>query len=187
MKARDLVFSASPDMRAARAFVVAHHYSRTCPPSQFFFDATFAGALVGVCVFRKPSLPKVAACYGADIELVRLYLHDTAEKNAESRFIGWCLRQLKKQRAYSRCISYADPRAGHQGTIYRAANFEYAGTERGHGTRRIVVDGHEWHSKSAFDKWGCSGARLKALLPGSTVEIIVCPPKHVYLFPKCGA
>lgn len=180
MKARELNFQRGG--KSLREFVKAHHYSKTCPPSQYYFSATFEEQLVGVCVFRIPSLPKVRQAYGAELELVRLVLLDEAEKNSESRFIGWCLAWVRKNTPTKNVLSFADPRFGHSGTIYKASNFKYLGNEKGHGTRRIFIDGREWHSKSAFDAFGCSGAGLKKILSGRRVEIVVCPPKHVFIY-----
>lgn len=151
------------------------------------FGAEFEGGLVGAMLFRKPSLPKTRAAYDVDLELSRLVMLDCAEKNSESRFMGWALRWLRKHSSARTFISFADPRFGHEGVIYRAANWEYLGHERGHGTRRIIVDGEELHSKTAYDRWGCSGAKLVELLPTRKVEVLVCPPKHVYRYPKVGA
>ena len=107
---------------------------------------------------------------------------DRAGRNSESRFIGWALRWLRKNTDHKAVISFADPRFGHVGTIYRASNFVYLGREVGHGTRRIVVDGEWIHSKTAYDRWGMSGAGLKEYLAPRKVEIITCPPKHVYRY-----
>lgn len=170
------------DNKDARQFVCQHHYSGKCPPSKFYFSAKVNNQRVGVCVFNIPQLPKIAKCYGVDLELNRLVLLDDCPKNSESRFIGWALRWLRKNTQYKKVISYADPRFGHRGTIYRASNFEYLGLERGSGTRRIFVDGVEYHSKTAFGKWGCSGAGLKKILPKSEVRVEVMPKKHVYTF-----
>lgn len=166
----------------ASKFVRDHHYSGKCPPAQYYFGIDSGGTLAGVATFRRPSLPKIQTAYGADIELSRLVLLDEVPKNSESRFIGWCLRWLKQKSSCRKVISFADPRQGHRGTIYRASNFVYLGAEKGHGTRRVMVDGEEIHAKTAFDRWGCSGANLKKLLPGCRVEIIVNPPKHVYVY-----
>jgi hypothetical protein len=127
-------------------------------------------------------LPKVEAAYKSDLELVRLVLLDEAPKNSESCFIAWCLRWLRKNTAHKRVVSFSDPRFGHTGTVYRAANFIVLGKERGHGTRRIFVDGVEYHPKSAYDKWGCSGIKLQAKLRNNEVKILVCPPKNVFVF-----
>ena len=137
---------------------------------------------MGVLLFRKPSLPKTGAAYGCDLELSRAVLLDRAGKNSESRFIGWALRWLGKNTDKRAVISFADPRFGHVGTIYKASNWEYLGLEKGHGTRRIVVDGEWLHSKTAYDRWGMSGANLIDHLAPSKVEIVVCPPKHVYQY-----
>ena len=96
--------------------------------------------MIGAMTFRKPSLPKIANGYGADLELSRLFISDEAGKNSESRFIGWCLRYLAKHTDTKTVISYADPDKGHQGTIYAAANFSYYGLEKGHGTRLLTVN-----------------------------------------------
>jgi hypothetical protein len=104
--------------------------------------------------FRRPSLPRVARGYGADLELARLYISDEAGRNSESRFIGWCLRWLRRNTKVRTIISYADPEHGHLGTIYAASNFRYYGLEKGHGTRLLVVAGEEMQAKTAYDRWG---------------------------------
>lgn len=187
MKARELRFFAGCDdphntCAAHRAFIRTHHYSRSCPPGKYSFAAYYDAHLVGAALFRRPSLPKTRAAYAVDLELSRLVLLDEAGHNSESRFIGFMLRWLRKNTDIRAVISFADPRFGHAGVIYRASNWEYLGAERGHGTRRIIVDGEELHSKTAYDRWGASGASLTQLLAPRKVEILVCPPKHVYRY-----
>jgi hypothetical protein len=186
IKARDLQFrraeTGSTEARLAREFVKAHHYSKTCPPGHFYFLAHHNDVVVGAAVYRKPSLPNTRRAYEADIELSRLVLIDDCGKNSESRFIGFQLKWLKKNAWPSKVVSFADPVYGHSGVIYKAANFDYLGREKGHGTRRIYVNDEELHSKTAYDRYGCSGAKLKDLLPGMKVEIKVMPPKHVYVY-----
>lgn len=182
--ARDLVFKHQDyeDAPGHRDFVMQHHYSKACPPGKHWFSAWHGQQLVGVMLFRKPSLPKTAAAYGVQLELSRLVMLDHAGKNSESRFIGFALRWLAKHGEAAAVISFADPRAGHEGTIYRASNWEFLGKEKGHGTRRIIVDGEELHSKTAYDRWGKSGAALIEHLAPQKVEIIVCPPKNVFRY-----
>lgn len=187
IKAADLEFycldSGSTETRQLRSFIKDTHYSGSCPPGHFYFRADYMGQIVGAAVYRKPSLPNTKNAYSADIELSRLVLIDECGKNSESRFIGFQLRWLKKNSEFSKVVSFADPRHGHKGVIYRASNFEYLGYEKGHGTRKVYVDGEELHSKTAYDRYGCSGAKLQKLLPDMVVEIKVMPPKHVYVFP----
>lgn len=186
IKARDLDFACvaagSAQAKHLRSFVAASHYSKSCPPGHFYFAAMYEGELVGAAVYRKPSLPNTRNAYGVDIELARLVLIDACGKNSESRFIGYQLQWLQKNSWPRKVISFADPHYGHSGVIYRAANFDYVGLEKGHGTRRIYVNGEELHSKTAYDRYGSSGSRLKELLPGMDVTIKVMPPKHVYVY-----
>ena len=182
--ARDLCFALveREQIPRHRAFVQEHHYSKACPPGSHWFGAWHGVELVGVMLFRKPSLPRTAAAYTCDLELSRLVMLDKAGKNSESRFIGFALRWLRKNTDKTAVISFADPRFGHEGVIYRASNWAYLGKEKGHGTRRIVVDGEWLHSKTAYDRWGMSGSNLIRHLAPREVEIVVCPPKNVYRY-----
>ena len=179
VKARNLSFDKCSSSEA-RKFISEGHYSGKCPPSTHYFAARYDGRLVGAMAFRRPSLPKVASGYGADIELARLYMIDEAGKNSESRFIGWCLRWLRRHTDVAVVISYADPHKGHSGTIYAAANFTYYGLEKGHGTRMLIVDGVTMQAKTAYDRWGASGKNLEKKL-GVPVEVVNMPRKHVWL------
>lgn len=182
--ARALRFERSEGARVPelRRFVVQHHYSKACPPGAYWFSAWHGDDLVGVMLFRKPSLPKTGAAYECDLELSRLVLLDEAGRCSESRFIGWALRWLRRHSNKHAVISFADPLFGHVGTVYKASNWAYLGREKGHGTRRIIVDGECLHSKTAYDRWGMSGANLVKHLAPRKVEICVCPPKHVYRY-----
>ena len=46
----------------------------------------------------------------------------------ESQFIGWCLRQLQKQKPNIILFSLADGAYGHVGKVYKATNFIYTGS-----------------------------------------------------------
>ena len=179
VKARDLEFRVSTGS-AVRALISSGHYSGKCPPSTYYFGAYYNDVLLGGLAFRKPSLPKIANGYGVDLELSRLFIDDIAGRNSESRFIGWALRYLKKHTDTRAVISYADPFYGHVGTIYKAANFEYLGLEKGHGTRLLFVNGEMIQAKTAYDRWGASGKNLEAIL-GVPVEVKVMPKKHVWV------
>ena len=78
------------------------------------------GVPIGAIVY---SLPPRETCkrYGVDVwELARLYVIDGTPKNTESWFIARTVRMVRGPMAL---VSYADPSAGHTGTIYRAANW----------------------------------------------------------------
>lgn len=130
--------------------IEAHHYLRYAPPTGriaygvFENDHPFAN-LIGAILYARP------AARGEDqvhtLEIRRLCILDVTAKNAESRVIGWTIRDLRKRfPEVARVIAYADPAAGHQGTIYKAAGFKLIGETNGgttqQGQRRFDITRH---------------------------------------------
>jgi hypothetical protein len=71
----------------------------------------------------------------ADVfELNRLWLHECLPCNSESQFVGFCLRELRKENRHMILVSYADTKPsegatqGHLGIVYMATNWHYTGT-----------------------------------------------------------
>ncbi|MFH1110965.1 MAG: hypothetical protein V1790_17465 [Planctomycetota bacterium] len=81
-------------------------------------------SVIGCIVFALPPR-ETAKRYGtAAWELARLFIEDGTPKNAETWFMSRAIQWLRKNRRDVGClVSYADPSAGHQGTIYRAGNW----------------------------------------------------------------
>lgn len=152
--------------KTAKTFVLTWHYSRSMPASKVCYGLYRGVELIGAAVYGLPAMRHQALCYDCDIELRRLCLVDNTPKNAESRFIGLTLKALRKQ-GYRAVLSLADPEHAHQGTIYRASNFDCLGEERGTGSRLLIVDGVEMHSRTAFRKFGRSGIQNLADLLGA--------------------
>ena len=152
------------DSKTAKPFAEKWHYSKSLPGCKIYFGLYRQEELIGIAAYGEPAMRHQATCYNCDLELRRLCLIDNTPKNAESRFIGLTLKSLKKQ-GYKAILSLADPEHKHQGVIYKASNFTYLGEERGGGSRLIVIDGVEIHSRSAFAQYGTSGVKsLQALL-----------------------
>ena len=80
--------------------------------------------LLGVCVFALPPR-ETSKRYGANAwELARLWLCSAVPQNGETWFIANAVRYIRKFHLdVDVLVSYADPSAGHQGTIYKAANW----------------------------------------------------------------
>jgi len=81
--------------------------------------------LLGCVVF---ALPPRETCRRYSVqcawELARLYLLDEAPKNSETWMLSRALNWVSRTRPEVQCvISYADPSAGHLGTIYKAGNW----------------------------------------------------------------
>jgi hypothetical protein len=103
--------------------VVKRHYLHRPAPVAWAFGAYIGNRLKGVLTVGKPpswSLQcglvgeskqeyKNPYCRARDVfELNRLWLHDGMPKNSESRFVGWCLRELRKLYPKLILVSYAD-------------------------------------------------------------------------------
>lgn len=77
--------------------------------------------LIGCAVFSPPLRQNQAKYFGVDSfrELSRFCIHPSYQKK---NFASWLLgKTLKRLNCY--VVSYADTTVGHQGTIYKAANF----------------------------------------------------------------
>lgn len=143
--------------------------------------------LVGAMVFTWPAGPTAGKSYCPEhpdrcMELRRLACIDDTPKNAESFFVGYALRWLKKGTNLEVIISYADPNFGHEGTIYKASNFEYRGLT---GISKVLmVDGKEFHVRTLtmLDRpYGREiSRRYKEKDPN--VYLVDKPAKHIYVY-----
>ena len=170
------------DYNTCLSFCKKWHYSKKCPAGKIYFGLLYNNIIIGVICYGEPAMRNQKKCYNADIELRRLCCIDLTPKNTESYFIGNTLKAIKKM-GFKRCISLADPNFGHEGTIYKASNFQYLGREQGGGSRDVFIDGEKMHSRTAFAKFGVSGyAGLKALFPDKEIKVVDKERKHVFVY-----
>jgi hypothetical protein len=169
-------------------FVKSNHYSRTHPGGiDYSFKLIYKNQVMGACLFGYMAGNPKAMCLIDEQdnpklyrELMRLVLLDEVPKNSESKFIGWCLRWLKKNTDLIALISFADPKFGHSGTIYKASNWKYCGLQK-QDRPRIIIDGKEVHPKSCYNLYGTSSiSKLKEL--GMKVDLKEREPKHRYVY-----
>jgi len=86
------------------------------------------GKPVGCIIYSAPPREVDKRYGGKTWELARLYLLDEVPKNAETWLIGKSVRWIKRHNPdVKHLLSYADPSAGHAGTIYKAANWRQDG------------------------------------------------------------
>ena len=79
---------------------------------------------VGVCVYALPAIQINKRYGGRCWELARLWIDDTMPKNSETWFIAKTIILIRKQNPeIEGLVSFADPSAGHNGTIYKAGNW----------------------------------------------------------------
>jgi hypothetical protein len=81
------------------------------------------------CIIYSAPPREIDVRYGGKTwELARLYLLDDVPQNAETWFIAQSVKWIRFHRPdVFNLVSYADPSAGHKGTIYRAANWREDG------------------------------------------------------------
>lgn len=81
--------------------------------------------IVGVIVFALPPRETSKRYGGETWELAHLWVDDVVPTNGETWFISQAVKFVRRNHPTIRClVSYADPSAGHEGTIYRAANWQ---------------------------------------------------------------
>ena len=105
--------------------MIRRHYIGKWPGVCMLILALCAhGQPLGVIVFALPPRETAVRYGGTTWELARLWIDDSVPSNAETFVIGKSLRYIKRHHPnVLAVVSYSDPSAGHQGTIYRAANF----------------------------------------------------------------
>lgn len=178
-----------------RDFVEHWHYSsnvnglRISHVFGLYYESNLIGAMIYGPLGMANTWKKYADSENEVIELRRLCCIDHTPRNTESYFIGKTLRWLKKNTDYKVVISYADTFHNHQGTIYKASNFEYCGlTAKG---RVIDYDGKIYHDKCIrtyhIDKNGNKNLkpfaqRVKDALEIGKAKYIETPGKHIYLY-----
>ena len=143
--------------------------------------------LIGGMIYGKLGMANVWKKYveeeGQLIELKRLCCIDNTPRNTESFFIGGAIRWLKKNTDVQTIISYADMTYGHEGTIYKATNFEHIGlTNKG---RVIMYKDKRYHDKTIRTKYKGQlkpfAQEIKTALETGEAVYTETKQKHIYL------
>ena len=138
--------------RAAKGLLLRNHYLHTMPGGTRLAFGVFSGdrlmgaATLGVGPFNVHRL--VAGSTRDDcLVLSRLWLADDLPKNSESRVLAVVLRSLARDTSVKFVVTYADPTAGHLGTIYQAGGWLYTGVS-GPSVLYHLGDGVGRHSRT---------------------------------------
>ena len=158
------------DEKAAKAFVVQHHYSASYPAAvvRVGLWTSTAPRLVGVAVFSVPAQPLMIPRWlggcapAAGLELGRLVLDEQVPGNGESWFVARAFRALRAERpGLQGVVSCSDPLAradrtgrlitpGHVGVVYQALNGRHVGRTEARWLH-VDLDGRTI-SRRAIDK-----------------------------------
>ena len=109
-------------------FIRAHYLKKRPAIILLCLLALCDGDPIGCVVYSAPPREADKRYGGKTWELARLYLLDEVPKNAETWLIGQSVRYIKRYKPEVQfLLSYADPSAGHTGTIYKASNWKQDG------------------------------------------------------------
>lgn len=134
----------------ANEIIIANHYSKKVFNNSFIHLGCFIkNEMLGVLQFGhllnnlsvgnlvKGTIP------GEALELNRMWFHDKAERNSESKALSYCMKYIKsKHKKFKWVQSFADQRCGGFGIVYQAANFDYFGE---HTSDFYEIDGEYFH------------------------------------------
>lgn len=172
------------NLPSVSGFVSTWHYSRSVfgLTDSHCFRVLMDDALVGAAIFGAPAGRGVAKKYAPNderlVELRRFCMIDRLPKNSESRVLGIMCRLLRKQ-GVQRVLSYADPVVGHEGTIYRAAGFQYLGTTS--PRKHVMWNGKKYPDRNIWQTNFPYHLELRAALQSGEAKRIAIPGKHIYL------
>lgn len=139
-------------------FIEKWHYSHSingCMADFCYSLYNPLGEMVGAMFFGRMAMANQWKRFSQNkddvIELRRLCCIDDTPQNAESFFISRCIKLLKKEWLGKIIVSYSDKEYGHNGTIYKASNFEQL--EDIAGARIILYNGKHYHDKAIRTKY----------------------------------
>lgn len=161
------------------------HYLHSMPAAPRRCYGVYLGdALHGAVVFTsgpRQGYRLLAAATPQEVaELARLWLSDILPRNSESRVLGIVLRSLQRETAWKLVISYADPAAGHVGTIYQATGWVYLGETEPNSYVRLA-DGNVHHPRSVYTRFGSNNVgHLRAT--GVSAARVPVAGKHRYAY-----
>lgn len=112
------------ERHAVDAMIRAHYIGRWPGVCVLILAMKRGAELLGVIVYALPPRETAQRYGGMTWELARLWIADGVPQNAETWLIARSVQYIKRSHPEVKVlVSYADPSAGHAGTIYKAANW----------------------------------------------------------------
>lgn len=169
----------------AKDFVISFHYSKSlargCTRN---FVLKSQGRIYGVAMFGIPT-GKNGNLEGT-VECKRFVLMREAPKNVASWFMAKCLKVLQQDKSISQIISYSDPEAGHEGIIYKAANFISMGQQEKKG-QAISFNGENIHLRQAYQRvdgvYTKPAKEVQDALKAGKAKYVTLEKKNIYIYP----
>ena len=126
---QDVSVELSPDIASAVVFLNNYHYAGFGRYGSIIIKAIVNSELIAILKFASPIRVQVATSARADfshtLELDRLCVHPSYhKKNLVSFLLSKAIKIIKQERPeVTHLMSFADPEHGHDGTVYKAANW----------------------------------------------------------------
>ena len=159
-----------------------YHYIGTIGNAKYVYSATINGKVVAVAAFGRPTRYESELRLKArTIELTRFCIHPQYHKK---NFASWLLARLEKivrnDAKFDVMLAFSDPLAGHDGTIYSAANWEFDG-KTAPSYYYVDNDGYVMHKKTLYNyaiKFRMREAEYASRHGWTKVHV---PPKNRYI------
>lgn len=182
----DVTLERTLDPRCAMELLAGFHYAGYGRPPSALYLAKLGQDVVGVVKFAPPVRKEVATSlgeeYGDVAELDRFCIRpEFQKKNLASRILSMAVKALARDTNYRVAVSFADPAAGHSGTIYRAANWTYVGTS----AESYVYDdgsGGTMHKKTVYNAAVARGVTEKEFAASARLTRVKTPGKHKFMY-----
>lgn len=171
----------------AAKYAVEHwHYSRTMPKSKLVkFGVWEDGAFIGAVIYGVGATSDLVKAYGIKpiegCELVRIAL--TSHQSSVTQIVARTLKVLKQSNPGLRLVvSFADPEQNHQGVIYQAGNWIFAGCSI--ASEEYVVRGERLHGRTLrHGKPQSMTTKEYAKRLDPNFQVIKGSSKYRYLYP----
>lgn len=139
------------DHKTAKSWVEKWHYSKRIPTGKnYLFGLYHEADLYAVAVYGtgvNPYQAKFLEVHNV-VELKRLARSDPKLDYPMTKFISKTVKMLKTEIRFQCLVSFSDPEQGHEGTLYKAAGFKFAGLTNAEW-HLIDSDGNKRHRKYA--------------------------------------
>lgn len=173
------------DRKECEPFILGIHYAKRWPSISYAYGLFCDDELIGVVTYgTPPSATLRTGLAGKELapqvlELNRLCLKYN-RKNEASFLIAKSLKMLPKNRIV---ISFADTSQGHEGTVYKAANFTYHGLSAKRTDWKVKGLEH-LHGQTIADEFRGVKDRAKAMRDkyGDDFYLSPRPRKHRYIY-----
>ncbi len=171
---------------AAKYAVEKWHYSKRMPKSKLAKIGVWENdKFIGVVIFGVGATSDLVKSFGLKptegCELVRVAL--TKHHHSVTKIVSIAMKLLKKANPGLRLIvSFADPEQSHNGGIYQAGNWLYAGMSI--ASEEYIVNGKRWHGRAfRASKPAHLTTKQAAEALDPNYKIVKGSSKYRYLYP----